>query len=296
MYTQYPCSAPSGETVIPQSMIQAAQDAATAAIQNGVTSLQQVMRAVTTAVVGAQAQIQNQSPSVQVDPNAAPMAVKAGYSTALQGLQNQQVGNANQTWLRILQRQPGDFAGMTIPASEFNVPQLSADLLTTPMLSTGKRAPCELPGKAPQILPIHGGFAYTPAAAQLFTHPQPSVPPVLQLSTPVNFQPATAVPSPSSTPMLPPAPVTPSRPAAPGQPYASWLNNPGLAPVDQQPESCIIGGIGCKTTTAPTAAPAPGPQDWNLHMPFDQIQQIRTAEGYGIGAYRRGPFEHLRRR
>lgn len=247
-------------------MIQAAQAAASAAIQNGVTSLHQVMQAVTTAVVGAQAQIKTQSPSTPVDPNAADMAVKAGYSTAIQGLADQKVNGANQTWLRILQRQPGDFAGMQIPASEFNVPQLAVELLTTPMLSTGQRAPCTLPGKAPRIIPIDGGFGYTPGKAQLTTHPQPQSAPFLQQGTPVSYQTTTPVPgSPASTP-TPAAPLPPPKPIAGPHVYADWLKNPGMAP-GAQPLSCIMGGQGCKTDTNPT----------------------------GMGAYR-GPFEHLRRR
>jgi len=268
MYTQYPCSAPSGTTVVPPSMITAAQTAASAAIQNGVTSLPQVMQAVTTAVVGAQAQAQAQDPETPIDPNAAPMAVKAGYSTALQGLADQKVNRANQSWLRILQRQPGDFAGMQIPASEFNVPQLDVQLLTTPMLSTGQRAPCVLPGKAPTILPIRGGFGYEPAKAQLTTYPQPQSAPFLHPATPVSYQTTTPVKQ-TATPANTPTPAAPQpKPTVSTGPnvYANWLKNPGMIQ-GPQPLSCIMGGIGCKTDSNPT----------------------------GIGAYR-GPFEHLRRR
>jgi hypothetical protein len=180
MYTTSPCSVPSGTTVVPASLITAAEAAATTAVANGVTSMPQIMQIVQQAV---QKMIQNSGTTAMsafgtpqpIDPNAAGTAMQAGYGAALQALQNNQVGNANVTWQRILQRQPGDFAGMKLPPSEFNVPQLDPALFSAPASSSAPPSDCTIPGPAPNQIPIQGGFGYKPAQAQLTVAPQASV-------------------------------------------------------------------------------------------------------------------------
>lgn len=223
MYTTSPCSVPSGTTVVPAPLITAAEAAATTAVANGITSMPQIMQIVAQAVnqmiqkSGTTGMSAFGTPQ-PIDPNAAGTAMQAGYGAALQALQNNQVGNANATWQRILQRQPGDFAGMRIPASEFNVPQLDPALFSAPASASVQPPSCTIPSAsaAPNQIPIQGGFGYQPAKAQLTVRPQARI---------GILQPDTGLPSGSN-----PSPAGGGF-STQGYPPTSTLSNPNNLPV-----------------------------------------------------------------